>query len=100
MLHSGKTIVGRIRRHIKRRGGVYSAWVVGISSEPKARMFMKHGVRKAGDAWILVRAETHEVARRVRLYLTKKLSLVRGSGLKDPKADFVYAYRKSPNTNP
>jgi len=100
MLYSGKTIVGRITRHMKKRGGAYSAWVVGISKEPRARLFNMHGVRKVGDAWILMHAETHEAARRVRHYLKRKLSMSAGSGQKDPKADFVYAYRKSANTKP
>ena len=100
MLYSGKTIVGRIRGHMKRRGGANSAWVVGISERPRARLFTKHGVRRVGDFWILMHAETHAVARKVRLYLTRKLSLSRGSGPGDPKADFVYAYKKSANTNP
>ncbi len=100
MLYSAKKIVGRIRGHIKKRGGAASTWVAGISKEPRARLFTKHGVRKVGDFWILMHAETHEVARRVRLYLTSKLSLIRGSGVEDPKADYVYAYRKSANTKP
>ena len=100
MLYSGKKIVGRIRSHIKKRGGAYSAWVVGISKEPRGSLFTKHGVRRVGDFWILIHAETHAVARKVRCYLTSKLSLIRGSGVQDPEADFVYAYRKSANTKP
>ena len=100
MLYSGKSIVGRIKGHIKKRGGAYSAWVVGISKEPRGRLFNKHGVRKVGDVWILMHAQTHEVARNVRLYLARKFSLIRGSDSKDPTADFVYAYRKSANTKP
>jgi hypothetical protein len=100
MLYSGKTIVGRIRGHIKKRGGAYSAWVVGISKEPRGSLFTKHGVRKVGDFWILMHAETHKIARSVRLFLTSKLSLTRGSGPEDPAADFVYAYKKSANTKP
>lgn len=100
MLYSGKTIVGRIKSHMKKRGGPNSAWVVGISKKPHASLFAKHGVRKAGDCWILLHAETHAVARKVRLYLTSKLSLSEGPGLEDPEADFVYAYRKSANTKP
>jgi hypothetical protein len=100
MLYSGKTIVGRIRGHMRKRGGANSAWVAGISKRPRVRLFTTHGVRKVGDFWILMHAETHEVARKVRLYLTRKLSLSKGSGVGDPKADFVYAYRKSANTTP
>ena len=100
MLYSGKTIVGRIKGHIKRRGGANSSWVAGISKKPRVRLFNTHGVRKVGDFWILMHAETHDVARAVRLHLTRKLSLISGSGVEDPKADFVYAYRKSANTKP
>ena len=100
MLYSQKVIVGRIRSHIKKRGGAYSAWVVGMSKEPRASLFTKHGVRKVGDFWILMHAKTHDVARNAWLYLSKTLCLSKGPGLKDPEADFVYAYRKSANTKP
>ena len=100
MLYSGKQIVGRIRGHIKRRGGAYPAWVVGISKEPRSHLFAKHGVRRVGDFWILMHAETHEVARKVRLYLVKRLHLSGADGRDDPKADFVYAYKKSAHTKP
>ena len=73
---------------------------VGMSKEPRSCLFKKHGVRKVGDFWILMHAKTHDVARDAWLYLSKTLSLSKGPGLKDPEADFVYAYRKSANTKP
>jgi hypothetical protein len=100
MLYSRNSIIGRIKSHIKRRGGAYSAWVVGMSKEPRGCLFAKHGVRKVGDFWILMHAETHEVARNAWLYLSKKLCLNKAPGLRDLEADFVYAYRKSANTKP
>ena len=100
MLYSQKVIIGRILRHIKRRGGACSTWVVGMSKEPRSSLFTSHGVRKQGDFWILMHAKTHDVARSAWLQLSKKLSSSKGPGLKDPDADFVYAYRKSANTKP
>lgn len=100
MLYSEKEIVGRIKGHIKKRGGGFPTWVVGTSKEPRAHMFKKHGVRKVGDCWILMHAENTSVARTARQYLLTKLDLSAAGGPDDPHADFVYAYRKSVHTKP
>jgi hypothetical protein len=100
MLYSGKQIVKRIRGHIRKRGGTYTTWVVGVDKEPRARLFTKHGVRKVGDFWILMHAESGAVARKVCSYLVKRVGLSGESPREDPTADFVYAYMKSGNTTP
>jgi len=100
MLYTGKQIVARVKSHIRRRGGKYNAWFVGVSPDARARLFTKHSVRKKGDCWILVHAESAQVAQKVKRYLVKKLGLAGASEVADMAADFVYAYKKSANTQP
>jgi hypothetical protein len=100
VLYSGKQIVGRIKTHVTRRGGPYPTWFVGISKKPSVHLFQKHRVRKVGDAWILMHAESHAVARKAALFLVKKLRMAEAMRSEDPQADFVYAYKKSRHTRP
>jgi len=100
MLYSERQIVTRIKGHIKRRGGAYKTWVVGIDKEPRSRLFTSHRVRKVGDFWILMHAKSCAAARKVQSYLIKKVGLRSGLKLEDPSADFVYAYMRSGHTTP
>jgi hypothetical protein len=100
MLYSGKQIVSRIKSHIRKRGGKYPAWIVGVSKDAREQLFEAHGVRRKGDKWILLHAESSLIARKVRHYLVNKLGIAGAEGLAGKTADFVYAYRKSPNTRP
>lgn len=100
MRYSGKQIVSRIRGHIKRRGGAYKTWVVGIDKEPRTQLFTKLGVRRAGDFWILLHAESGAVARKVCSYLVNRIGLRGESPQNDPSADFVYAYLKTESPSP
>lgn len=100
MLYSGKQIVTRIRKHVERRGGAHKDWVVGVDREPRVTLFTKHGVRKVGDCWILIHAESAAVARKVRSYLVKKLGMSDELPMEDSAGDFVYAYVKAEHTQP
>jgi len=100
MLYSGKQIVGRITGHIKKRGGTFPGWIVGITNKPRLHLFRKHRVREEGDAWIYLHAQSSKVARGVQRFLVKRLRLVEAPGSAIPEADFVYAYKKSSNTKP
>jgi hypothetical protein len=82
------------------RGGLRKTWVVGIGKEPRERLFTTHRVRKVGDCWILMHAQSVRVARKVRTFLVDVLGLSVGPARDEPAADFVYAYKKSTNTKP
>ena len=100
MLYSGKQIVSRIKGHIRKRGGAYRAWIVGISADARDQLFKQHGVLQKGDRWILVHAESSSVAKKVKSYLINKLGIAAGKAAEEKAADFVYAYKKSANTRP
>ena len=100
MPYSGRQIVGRIQQRIKKKGDACSDWAVGIGKRPRRRLFKMHGVHKEGDSWMLMRAESGEVARRARAFLSRKRGLTRAPASRDAMADYVYAYRKASHTDP
>lgn len=89
-----------IEGHMAKCGGTYREWYVGIAADPRDRLFNGHGVREKGDAWILRRAESAEVARRVERYFVKTLGTDGGPGGGDASTKAVYAYKKNAHTSP
>ena len=100
MLYTGKQVLARIKGHVKKRGGAFNAWFVDITEDARARLFTTHGVKKKGDHWIYVHAESPSVAQEVKSYLTKTLGTSSGKENQDDKADFVYAYKRNKHTKP
>jgi hypothetical protein len=98
VLYSGKQIVSKIKGHIRKRGGAYPAWVVGVSRNARKELFNQHGVRKDKDRWIFMHAQSPSVARRVKAYLMDKLGILGRTSVEDKTADFVYAYKKVAHT--
>ena len=89
-----------IKEHIKKRGGTYSGWYVGIAADPKDRLFNDHGVHENGDAWIYREAESTRAARSVEEYFIDTLGTDGGSGGGGPNTKSVYAYKKNSHTDP
>ncbi|MBS3819746.1 hypothetical protein KGY73_09620 [bacterium] len=81
-------------------GGIYSSWYVGISENPKDRLFSEHGVKEKEDAWICQKASSSEAARRVENYFIDILGTDGDSVDAGADALFIYAYKKKPYTNP
>jgi hypothetical protein len=100
MPYSGKQIVSQIRTHVKKRGGTYTEWFVGVCKDVRKRLFNGHGVQKKGGHWIYLHAESSRSARHVRSYFIKKLGTTGDKSVGDTAGDFVYAYRKSEHTKP
>jgi hypothetical protein len=98
MLYSGKQIVSTIKQHIKKRGGAYPTWVVGVSANARKQMFEGHGVRRKLDRWILMHAQSPTAARRVWAYLSTRLGIRAVTASDDKTADFVYVYRQMAHT--
>lgn len=100
MLYTGKQIVDTIKTHIRKRGGTYPAWVVGVSVDAHKKLFNQHGVRRKKDRWILMHARSASVARRVKAYMIKTLGTLGRTSSEEKEGDFVYAYRKTEHTQP
>lgn len=100
MVRSESEIKENITGYIWGYGSSYSAWYVGVSENPKGRLFSEHGVKEKGDAWIYQKASNSEMARRVENYFIDVLGIDGASGGGDADAVFVYAYKKKQHTQP
>ena len=100
MLYTSKEVLARIKGHVMRRGGDFAKWFVDVSRDARTRLFQTHGVRRKGDHWIYVHAESPAVAKKVKSYFTETLGASGGRDVNDQSADFVYAYKKNSHTKP
>lgn len=99
MAKSKKTIISEIKEHMKKRGGNYSDWYVGIASDPRERLFTEHNVDEKKDAWIYRKCDNSDIAREIEEYFVEILSTGGGAGGGDETTKYVYAYKKAPHTN-
>jgi len=81
---------------IRHYGGSYNLWYVGISEEPKIRLFEGHNVDK-NNPWIFRSAFSSEIARRIEKYFLA-LGADGGDGGGDADAIYIYAYKKDSQT--
>ncbi len=86
--------------YIRKCGGVFAGWYVGITGDPRGRLFTEHGVLRDADAWIFRPASTASAARSVENYFLHRCGTDGGPGGGDESSTFVYAYRKNAHTSP
>ncbi len=92
-------IKAEMKAYIDKHGGPDSSWYAGIAADPKDRLFSDHGVDKDNGAWIFHTSSTADEARRIEKYLIA-LGCDGGGGGGDAATKAIYAYKKTPNTNP
>lgn len=96
MPKSKQEIIADLDGHISEGGGGYSAWYVGISSNAKERL-TEHKVK----GWYIIRTATSsQVAREIEDYFVNSCKTDGGTGGGDETATKVYAYKKTPHTDP
>jgi hypothetical protein len=100
MAQSKDQIIAEIDAYIRKGGGAYRSWYVGIASDPRERLFSDHGVKEKSDYWIYREATSATVARAVEEYFLKVKGTDGGPGGGDSGTRFVYAYKKAYHTNP
>jgi hypothetical protein len=88
--------VSKIKTHIMKRGGIFKSWFVG-TGQHAGKELRRHGVKRKGNCWILVRASSASIAENVRSHLVEALGLLTQEG---QRGDFVYAYKLATNTKP
>ncbi len=88
--------VSKIKAHIKKRGGAFKSWFVGTGRHAHTEL-RRHGVKRKGNCWILVRARSASIAENVRSSLAMNLSLLTQEG---QRGEYVYAYKLAANTKP
>lgn len=96
---TGQKIINDFLDYMKQEGGYYSDWYVGITNDPKKRLFAEHGVDEKRGQWIYAPVDTNEVARTVEDYFLNQGCDGSGGG-GDNSSTTTYAYKKTTNTNP
>ncbi len=91
------TIISDIKSHVANNGSGYSQWYVGITTDPKQRLFTDHAVKEKGDTWIYRKCASSDVARAVEKYFLAQ-GMKGGSGGGDDNSDYVYAYKTAGHT--
>ena len=90
-------VAGEIDAHIRKCGGSYRDWYVGIASNPRDRLFNDHNVDEKGGSWIYKDAGSESAARQVESYFIDK-GCKGGGGGGDASTRYVYAYRITSTT--
>jgi hypothetical protein len=98
-VQTAQQVYNEIEAHIKKQGGAYSDWYIGIASDWENRLFNEHQVPRK-DYWFITRqCQNNQAARNVEEALLK-LGCDGGGGGGDDKTVYVYAYLKGTMTNP
>lgn len=92
-------ITEKIQDYIIKNGGTYQDWYVGITSDPKTRLFSAHNVNEQNGVWIYSNTKTETLARAIERYFVETIRTDGGTGGGGTASIFVYAYKKSPHTN-
>lgn len=100
MTATKQEVIADLRGYLARLGGPYRTWYVGITADPRARLFRDHGLDEKADVWVSRECESSEVAREVEELFARVLGADGGPGGGDASTRWVYAYRKSPRTRP
>jgi hypothetical protein len=99
MVKSSEIIVMEMLEFIQKEGGHPGTWYVGITDDPRRRLFDEHQVHYQEDAWIYRAAASEDEARRVEEYFLA-YGLIGGAGRRLQAPCAVYAYRRSIRTQP
>lgn len=100
MAKTKQQIIDDIKAHIRKGGGAYKDWYVGISKDARSRLFDGHNVREKGDWWIYRAASSSKIAREIEAYFVNTLGTDGGTGGGGADARQVYAYKKASHTDP
>ena len=88
-----------ILQFIYREGGDPKTWYIGVTHDPRQRLFDEHQVDYQNDAWIYRTAASEADAQRVQEYFLEFGLDGRKGGLRSGSCK-VYAYRKGISTEP
>jgi hypothetical protein len=99
MAKTGQQAYDDILAHIKKQGGGYSAWYVGITSKIDIRLYGNHKVPRENHWFAYRTCVNNESARAVEKVLLALGCDGGGSG-RDEDSVIVYAYLKTSFTKP
>lgn len=92
-------VIAEFEAYMHQFGGCYSDWYVGITADPRQRLFGDHKVKELGDAWIYRDSHNDTNARVVEIYFHRK-GCDGGGGGGDYQSRYAYAYKKAYQTEP
>lgn len=98
MAKSKPEIISDVKEYVVKYGGRYQDWYIGITSDPRDRLFNDHHVDEDNDAWIFRRASTADVAREIEDHFIGEHGMQGGTGGGDESSDHVYSYKIKPHT--
>lgn len=98
MVDTKDAIINAIRSFISKNRGSNSDYYVGITDDPKKRLFDEHKVSKNGvyDYWEAMSADS---ARAVEKYCIDQLKTDGGIGGGDDYSKYVYVYEITSDTD-
>ena len=87
-------LIHEIKKYIENNGGMASGygWYVGVTADPRRRLFLDHKVSETNGAWIYGELSSDREARYVEEHLHYE-GCRGGSGGGGADARYVYAYR-------
>ena len=97
---SVESIKSDIKDHIRRIGGEYTDWYVGVARDAPSQLFNHHNVQRDGGAWIIRQAYGVKAALYVESHFVHRMGAGGGPAVEESDTDFVYAFRKLPGTKP
>jgi hypothetical protein len=95
---ASEQIIREILEYIRKGGGAFSDWYVGISQDARTRLFSGHSVNENGDHWIYRQASSSKAAREIEEYFLNRCHTSGGPGGGDDTTDMVYAYKMNAHT--
>ena len=98
MAKSKQEIIGDIKKYVVNNGGRYPDWYVGITSDPRRRLFNDHNVDEQSDEWIYRQASSADVAREIEDHFIDGHGMQGGTGGGDESSKSVYSYKVRPHT--
>jgi hypothetical protein len=99
-MSSKEEIIMGIENLIKKNGGDFGSWYVGIGLDADESLFKEHHVNEDANLWVYYTADSHDEAIEIEEFFmnNKRTDGEHGGG--DDDADMVYAYKKTVSTNP
>jgi len=92
-------IIQEIKDYIRKYGGSFPSWYIGITEDPKGRLFNEHNVSEKNGNWIYQPTSSSATARNIEQHFLG-LGMDGGSGGGDYLSKAVYSYKKTSSTNP
>jgi hypothetical protein len=97
---STQDLIGDLKSFIRKHGGNYSGWYLGVSPTPRAMLFETHKVAKNSDDWIYLTADSANVAIEVISHFIGDLG-TQGQVEEIPEYTYVvYAFKLGKSTSP